>query len=461
MTPIEIYFDKGTLTFKHLPREVQEHFSGIRWDPRTRIYRAPAYLYRPIILHLHRRKLPFQDHARKFEPQAFPLRHPITPYPHQQEAMEAWIRNGYRGVVCMPTGAGKTILAVMLIEQTRRPTLVHVPTIDLMHQWYEVLQHYFGGDIGLLGGGYKEIQPLTVATYDSALLHVTSKGNRFGFLVFDECHHLPGEQYQYTAISSIAPFRLGLTATPERTDGKEERLYHLVGSLCYNADIHRLKGETLAPYRVVTLELELTEEERREYEAARERYINFLRRENINMGHPRGWNLFLVRASQSAEGRQAFLAYLRQKQLSLAAEAKLEKLWELLQKHRGDRILIFTQDNDMAYRIGRRYFLPVLTHQTRLKEREVFLEAFRTGRYPVLVTSKVLNEGVDVPEANVAVIVSGSGSVREHVQRLGRILRAQPGKEAVLYELVTAHTGEFFINQRRRQHHAYQRSAPF
>ena len=139
------------------------------------------------------------------------------------------------------------------------------------------------------------------------------------------------------------------------------------------------------------------------------------------------------------------------------APAKLAAIWDLLQRHRGDRIIIFTQDNEMAYNIGKRFLLPVLTHHTKLKEREAFLNAFRNGEYPVLVTSKVLNEGVDVPEANVGIVVSGSGSVREHVQRLGRLLRAQPGKRAMLYELIAKGTGEHFTNKRRRQHHAYRK----
>ena len=116
----------------------------------------------------------------------------------------------------------------------------------------------------------------------------------------------------------------------------------------------------------------------------------------------------------------------------------------------------FTQDNATAYQLGTRFFLPVLTHQTKLKERNAFLNGFRDGTYSILVTSKVLNEGIDVPEANVAIIVSGSGSVREHVQRLGRILRKREGKQAVLYELISKQTGEHFVNRRRRQHHAYQ-----
>ena len=124
-------------------------------------------------------------------------------------------------------------------------------------------------------------------------------------------------------------------------------------------------------------------------------------------------------------------------------------------------MLVFTQDNEMAYRIGRNFLLPVITHLTKFKERESFLKSFKSGDYPVLITSKVLNEGVDVPEANVAVIVSGSGSIREHVQRLGRILRARPGKRAVLYELVSQDTGEYFTNQRRRKHRAYEGTSLF
>ncbi|MEM1348220.1 MAG: helicase-related protein, partial [Myxococcota bacterium] len=97
-----------------------------------------------------------------------------------------------------------------------------------------------------------------------------------------------------------------------------------------------------------------------------------------------------------------------------------------------------------------------ITHQTPVKERKEILERFNAGRYKTIVTSKVLNEGVDVPEANVAMILSGSGSVREHVQRLGRILRRAPGKRATLYELVTENSVETFVSQRRREHDAYQ-----
>ena len=118
---------------------------------------------------------------------------------------------------------------------------------------------------------------------------------------------------------------------------------------------------------------------------------------------------------------------------------------------------MFTADNDTAYRIGETLCLPVLTHKTKAAERKDFLERFRQGEYPVLVTSKVLNEGVDVPEANIGIVVSGSGCTREHVQRLGRILRRAEGKEAVLYELVSDGTSEMNVSDRRRKNSAYSR----
>ena len=219
-----------------------------------------------------------------------------------------------------------------------------------------------------------------------------------------------------------------------------------------------MSGSSLAPYEVKTIEVEMHQEDREKYEIARECYTNYLRKARINFDQPNGWSVFLRKTSESPEGRQAFQSYLFQKKLSQASKAKLDLLWDLIIRHQGDRILIFTQDNEMAYRVGKTFFLPVLTHHTKLHEREIFLKAFRTGEYPVLITSKVLNEGVDVPDANVGIIVSGSGSIREHVQRLGRILRARPGKKAMLYELVSKNTSEYFTNQRRRQHRAYEGS---
>ena len=453
---LKIDFDKGTLILQNVPESLQTRLPNLLWDERTLTFRAPAYRYRHIVSQLRAHNIAYQDTARQFSVEPFTYQQSMSPYPYQIEAIDAWHANGKRGVVSLPTGAGKTFIAILLIADTQRPTLVHVPTIDLMQQWYTVLKEHFGQEVGLYGGGYHELRDLTVTTYQSAVMHAPHYGNRFGFAIFDECHHLPGDQYQYAAISSIAPFRLGLTATPERVDGKESRLYALVGECCYEAKVQELSGKTLSEYRVVTIAVEMEDTERVRYEEARRTYLDFLKQEGINMGTPRGWHVFLWKASRTDEGRAAFKAYLAQKQISFASTTKQEWVWKLLQRHSGDRILIFTQDNDTAYQLGTRFFLPVLTHQTKLKERNDFLNKFRDGTYSILVTSKVLNEGVDVPEANVGIIVSGSGSVREHVQRLGRILRKREGKQAVLYELISKQTGEHYVNKRRRQHHAYQ-----
>ena len=457
---VNLLFDKGTILLEGSIKASFEKIDSLNWDERILAYRAPAFKYREIVMFLKDNNIIFDDYARKYSVECFPLKKKILPRSFQKKAVMAWIKEK-RGVVSLPTGSGKTILSVMLIEKIRRPTLIHVPTIDLMRQWKDVLSEYFKLPIGLLGGGINDIQSITVATYDSALIHVEDKGNRFGFLVFDECHHLPSEQLKFTALSSIAPFRLGLSATPERNDGKESDLYDLCGSLCYEIHIDELSGKTLAPYEVKTIEVEMLPEDREKYEIARGNYLEFVKKARINFNHPNGWSIFLRKTSETIEGREAFKAYLLQKKLSQASVAKEEKLWELFQKHIGDRMLIFTQDNEMAYRIGRIFLLPVITHLTKFIERESFLKAFKSGAYPVLITSKVLNEGVDVPEANVGVIVSGSGSIREHVQRLGRILRARPGKQAKLYELVSRDTGEYFTNQRRRKHRAYEGTSLF
>jgi len=131
-------------------------------------------------------------------------------------------------------------------------------------------------------------------------------------------------------------------------------------------------------------------------------------------------------------------------------------LEHLLEEHRDDRSIVFTSDNATCYAISRRFLVPAITHQTKVSERSEILEGFAAGRYRAVVTSKVLNEGVDVPDANVAIVVSGSGSVREHVQRLGRVLRKVGDKRATLYELITARTGEAFTSERRRDHVAYR-----
>ena len=404
-----------------------------------------------------RSKLPYEDRARRYVELPTGVRVHREPRPFQREALDAWRKARGRGVVVLPTGAGKTHVAVMAIDDKRRASLIVAPTLDLVRQWYDLLGATFGGPIGLVGGGSHEVHPITVTTYDSAHLHMEHLGSRFGLIVFDECHHLPSAAYAAAARACLAPYRLGLTATPERSDGREAELSRLVGETVYRKDIIELSGEYLAEYETERVEVELSPEERLEYEEERARYREFVTSHGIRMSSPSGWGEFIMLSSRTDEGRRAMKAYRRQRELAFTAPAKLEYLELLLGEHAKDRAIVFTQDNATAYAVSRRFLLPCITHQTKIKERSAILKGISDGTYGAIVTSKVLNEGVDVPDANVAIVLSGSGSVREHVQRLGRVLRAKEGKRATLYELVTRETVETYTSERRREHSAYSR----
>jgi superfamily II DNA or RNA helicase len=455
-SPVHLAFEGGTLRVTGEPAERLAALPHCRFDPRTNTYRAEARHYRPLVEHLRRHKIAYVDEARAYQPTPWPLRTSRDPFPHQTEALHAWWNSGGRGVVVLPTGTGKTFLAVLAVQKAGRPALVVTPTIDLLHQWYGELLVAFDAPVGLIGGGHYDLQPLTVTTYDSAHIHLDRWGHRFGLLVFDECHHLLGPTYLEAAVGSIAPFRLGLTATPERADGQEGLLESLIGPLVYRREIKELAGDFLADYRTERLYVELTADEEARYRQARDVYRRFVDEHGIGMSGPNGWQRFIQETCRSKEGRAAFQAYREQRRLALAAPAKLHLLEKLLDRHRLDRILIFTHDNATVYQIARRFLVPAITHQTKAKERRHILDRFQTGEYPVVVTSRVLNEGVDVPAANVGIVLSGTGTVREHVQRLGRLLRKHGEKQALLIEVVTRGTAEEFTSDRRRQHHAYQ-----
>lgn len=453
---VTLRFDGGTIETRNLP---QDHATPpfLLWDARAGAHRAPAVSYADLVRWLVREKIAYEDGARTYGDLPHGARVHREPRPYQREALDAWIKARGRGVVVLPTGAGKTHVAVMAIEEKKRDTLVVAPTLDLVRQWYDLLTATFGGEIGVVGGGDHTVRPITVTTYDSAHIHMERFGGKFGIVVFDECHHLPSEAYAFAARSCLAPYRLGLTATPERTDGRDAILTELVGPIVYRRDIVELAGTYLAEYETERVEVDLAPSEREEYEAKRATYLDFVRRHGIRMSDPRGWGEFVMHSSRSADGRTAMAAYRRQRELAFTAPAKLAWLEHLLTEHARDRAIIFSQDNATAYGVSRRFLLPCITHQTKVKERSAILRGLSDGTYGAVVTSRVLNEGVDVPDANVAVVLSGSGSVREHVQRLGRVLRPREGKRAVLYELVTRGTVETRTSDRRREHSAYSR----
>lgn len=454
----KLKFESGTLILQNADKNscVPDAFV---WDARTRQFRAPAFKYREVIKDFIRTKTPYEDLAKKYDKFDFRQKFKLTPRPYQTASIEAWRKSERCGVIVLPTGAGKTHAATMAIEMCGRQTLVVVPTLDLMNQWYDLLLSTFNAEIGLIGGGFYEIGALTVTTYASAFRHQERIGNQFGLIIFDECHHLPSEGYKYAAEFAIAPFRLGLTATPERADdgSGEALLENLVGKFVYRLEAQQLAGEYLADYRLERIEVDLSDEESGLYKSERNIFRDFLRAKNISFGSIDGWKTFVMHSARSEQGRRAMKAYRSSKKIALGTEAKLRVLQDLLIRHRHDKVLIFTHENEMVYRISQDYFIPAITHETNVKERKFWLDAFNRGDVLALATSKVLNEGVNIPDASVAVILSGSGSSREHIQRLGRILRKKEGKQAVLYEVVTRNTAEENISQRRTAARQFQK----
>lgn len=460
---LKLTFDQGSILLHGLepqqpgtPIPLLLSLPGWKYDPRVHAWRAQALAYRDALTALHRSGLPYQDDARRYE--TLELKHLAAkaPHPFQQEGLEAWKKAGRRGIVILPTGAGKSYLAELAIEDAGRSALVVTPTLDLLNQWYDNLVSAFGPLVGALGGGFHELRSITVTTYDSMVLYLDRYGDRFGLLIFDECHHLPAPSTSNAAECSLAPFRLGLTATLERPDGGHRRLDELVGPVIYRREIRELAGAFLAEYQTQRLEVDLSDEEYAQYAEARALFREFLSEMKISFAAPDGFRRFIMLSSRSEQGRVAFRAYRLSRTLALAAPAKLLVLERLMVRHRGERMLIFTHENAMVHTLSRRFLIPTITHHTDVKERREILEGFRDGTFPVIATSRVLNEGVNLPSASVGVILSGSGSVREHVQRLGRILRRSGDKQAMLYEVVTRRTLEERVSDRRREHDAYR-----
>lgn len=378
----------------------------------------------------------------------------IEPRPYQEDALTAWLAQGSAGVVVLPTGAGKTFVAAMAIVETGLWTLAVVPTIDLLQQWRTALATALSltiDDIGTFGGGEKELKPITIITYDSAALYPREL-SRFGLLIFDECHHLPAPTYRLIAESAFTPLRLGLSATPERSDMAHIELDELIGPEVYRRSPAELtEGRYLAQYQEKIIDIALSGEDEIRYAEQRRIYSSFLRRRRIVIRSPEDFQQKLIFLSaRDPEARTAMLAWREARQIAMNAPAKYSEIERLLHKHAADQVLLFSEYNPVVDQISRRFCLPSITYKTPTEERRTILDRFRTGQYTKLVTGRVLNEGVDVPDCRVAIIVSGNSTKREYIQRLGRILRPKEG-EALLYELVTTGTTEEEMAKRRKE----------
>lgn len=444
---LELTFEEGTV---RLAGDAPADLPGVETDDRSKSARAPAYRYAALRDALDERGLACDDSV--LDTAAVDLSTTYELRGYQQAALDAWRDADQRGCLELPTGSGKTVIGIAAMVGLGVPTLVVVPTIDLLEQWQRELETEFQRPIGRLGGGEQRVERVTVATYDSAYLRADELGDRFGLVVFDEVHHLGSEGYRDIARLLAAPARLGLTATFERPDGAHEVITDLVGPLVQRVDVDDLAGEHLADYDIKRIAVALTDDERERYEAHQGTFTDYLKQSNISLRSGSDYQELVKRSGTDPRAREALLAKQRAREVMMNANRKVERLADILDRHREDRIIVFTAYTDLVYRLSERFLLPAITHETGASERREILERFREGTYSRVVTANVLDEGVDVPDANVAVVLSGSGSEREFTQRLGRILRPKSdGSRALLYELVTEETAEERVARRRRR----------
>lgn len=351
--------------------------------------------------------------------------------PYQSEALDSFYRGGSKlggsGVVVLPCGAGKTVMGISVMSAVGAETLVLTPNTVALRQWRQELldkTHLTEDQIGEYSGEVKCIRPVTLTTYqiltyrrnkEEGFVHfdLFSRGN-WGLIVYDEVHLLPAPVFRATA-EIQARRRLGLTATLVREDGKEDEVFCLIGPKRYDAPWKDLERRGyIATVRCTEVRVALGEEERVEYLAAtRRRQFRF--------------------ASENPE--------------------KADALEALLHKHKGERTLIIGQYLSQLQDLRNRFKFPLITGRMPNPERERLYDAFRSGEERVLLVSKVGNFAIDLPDANVAIQVSGTfGSRQEEAQRLGRILRPKSdGSRAYFYSLVTEATVDQDYAEKRQR----------
>lgn len=444
-----IFFQGGTLVLQHTDdiEQVPAPFQFVknRW-------RCEAYHYYTVLPWMQEQGI--SNAVPRWQRLKLQLHDTRELHEYQVQALDAWKQARGRGSIVLPTGAGKTLVATHAISHINSSAVVLVPTMSLVYQWYALLTNAFQTEIGVYYSGEKRVLPVTVTTYHSAGDLIAEYGNTFKLLICDEVHHLPAKTWGEAALMAPAPYRLGLTATyPEEHEqmGERWRLDKLLGPIVYTQRLETLVGKQLAEYRTQRVRVDLTSEERASYDAAYEIYIGFVRERGLRRTHGAGWLRELMRLSVvDPRARRAWLARRQILNLLEGCQGKFAALEALLREHTGERILVFTESNAVASTIACQYLVPMISYETGVAERKHILDSFKEGRYSVIVTSKVLNEGVDVPEAKVAIVLGGGTSKREYLQRLGRILRKKEPLSAVLIEVLVRHTIEEGKVQRRQ-----------
>jgi superfamily II DNA or RNA helicase len=360
--------------------------------------------------------------------------------PYQTEAVEAFLAKR-KGTVQIPTGTGKTILAIDLIRRLKVPTAIIVPTIPLMEEWRRFLAEQ-GLNCSLFYGGEKQISPITIFTYASAYrFEYIQHLEGFWFIIVDEIHHLAAERWlEILPAIEQARYVLGLSATVERQDNRHY-LFLKELPIIYEMGISSAQTHGyVAPLNIHGISVQITGPEQIKYEtytATIERAFAELRPESIQalmvMQQPLAWD--------------AKRAIVHRKMLLARALAKPSAVLGIVKRHLEEKILLFSESIDSINAIDLALTdagvkCGVYHSQQRPKIRREILEAWRKGYFPVLLSVRCLEEGIDVPECGVGVIVASGQAKRQLIQRVGRLIRPRPGKQAQLYYVYAEGTVE-------------------
>ena len=454
--PVRLKFTAGTLLLEGMVPEAVRRVFGAHpwvWDQRVSAWRCDAMHYANVRGQLAAGGHSLDDTVPEWQTIRWPQANIHSLRPEQKDALGAWLQ-ARRGLIVMPTGTGKTEVALTIMQQTAVSTLVVAPVRDLMYQWHRRILQGLGYDAGIIGDNVFRVRPVSVTTYDSACIHMEKFGAKFGLIIFDECHHLPGDVRRDAARMSAAAMRLGLTATPERSDGRHVDLEWLIGPIVYEMPISAARGRTLADYEVVRIPVHLSDHEQVRYNALSRQVRQYMyERRKADPGFT--WEHLCAETGVDPAARRALRAYREKKAIEDRAEDKLSVLEDLFRLHAGTPIIIFAGCNAMARDVSHRFLIPCLLSHCRKKERLEILSSLENGNYPALVANRVLDEGVDMPEVKVAVVIGGTASTKQAKQRLGRILRKSGNARATLYEVVCVDTNEEERSRQRRDSDAF------
>jgi superfamily II DNA or RNA helicase len=377
----------------------------------------------------------------------------LSLFQFQEQALNSWIRNRYRGIVVLPTGSGKTILGCAAIQKLGISTIIIVPTILLLEQWRNRLIEYLNlnsDQIGLFGGGNQDIKPITISTFESAHLYLSRFRSQFGLMIIDEAHNLSGINYEKILDGYLSPYRIALTATLNSKDSAFKTLTEKgLQKIVYEAFPKDLENiEILAPYKIISIKIDKIKEES-EYSKNIDILKSFFNKYNIYGSDAFEKLRFMV--NRNTDAYNALQAYNIAKRIAFSAEDKLTELEKLLIQHSDEKMIIFSDLIDFCERIGREFLIPVLTHRTSKEERNRIMKMFREKSDTKLCVGKIFDEGMDVPSAKIGVIISGSSQNRQFIQRLGRLLRKdKEEKIAILYEIVSKNTLESRYSSKRK-----------